>query len=1016
MPDIKSILPHRVPLGLVAALALTACVAPRMASRKARLAKGIDSSELRTATHELGLSDSLRNPKEIAQTLVVDATQALRDSLKASNDSLPHPSDSLKGIDSLSSPLVGLGKGLDSLQSGGDSLGRRADSLSVLDSLSKHRADSLKRAEEATAGFDDIIEYKAKDSLVMLGTNMIYMFGPSTVDYKDKGLEGEYMRMNIDSNLVYSHYAVDSLGNPRAYPKFKDGGQSYEAKSMNYNFKTSKGFITGVVSQQGEGYITAEKTKKSDDGCMYMEGGRYSTCQNHEHPHFYLQLTRAKVRAGKNIVAGPSYLVIAGVPVPIGLPFGFFPFSSRYSSGILMPSYGEETSRGIYLREGGYYWAINDYVDLAVTGDWYSRGSWGINARSNYRKRYRYNGALSASYIVSKTGDKDVAGTYSESTDFRISWTHSQDAKANPNQSFSASVNFSTSQYNHNSLNTLYNPAVASQNTKSSSINYSRTFAGTPWSLSASLDITQTSRDTMLSINSPSLSVNMSRIYPFKRKNRVGKERWYEKISLSYSAQLRNSITTKEHELFQKNLIKDWSNGISHSIPISASYKILDYIDLTLSANYNERWYSYKNIQSYDEVKNEVVTTREYGFNRVFDFSTSASFSTTLYGFFKPWRIFGNKLNMIRHRMTPSIGVSYRPDFGTDLFGYYRDLNYVNAQGQQVHNRYNLYNGHIFGSVSPGKTASITFSLDNNLEAKVRTIDKQDSTETYKKISLIDNFSLSSSYNLAADSFRLADINARIALRISKGISLNLSGSFDPYMYQSYQDASGNLQYRAVDKLRILNGRGIGGLRGTGTSFSYTFNNETWSKIKKLFGGKDKDEDKSKNKKKDEDKTATTVPKQDTNMGDMAAQAGEKQSASLYGNQDENSYDSDGYLINTVPWNVSVNYGINYSRDTFNHEKNDFNYKFTHSLMLSGSIQPTKNWSFNFSASYDFEAKKIANMTIGISRDLHCWSFTASAIPFGLYKSYNFTIGVKSSLLKDLKYDKHGYSAPDAWY
>lgn len=989
---------RHLPLGLVATLALTAIVVPsragghslsqRVARKAHRQAKASTQADSIKALSQAQISvskgsDSLsKGEGATRQTLVLDSAQArgLADStLATARDSL-----------STSSAILS-----------SDTIAR--DSIST-DSLS----------QGSSAGFDDIIEYKAQDSLVMLGTNMLYMFGPSTVDYKDKGMEGEYLRMNLDSNLVYAHYTLDSLGNERAHPKFKDGGQSYEAKSMNYNFKTSKGFITGVVSQQGEGYITAERTKKSDDGCMYMEGGRYSTCSNHEHPHFYLQLTRAKVRPGKNVVAGPSYLVIAGVPLPIGLPFGFFPFSSRYSSGILMPSYGDESTRGLYLREGGYYWAINDYADLAVTGDWYSRGSWGVNARSNYRKRYRYSGAFSASYLVTKTGDEDIAGTYSKTTDFRISWTHSQDSKANPNQTFSASVNYSTSKYNHNSLNTLYNPAVASQDTKSSSINYTRTFAGTPWSLSASIDATQTSSNKQVTLNSPNISVNMSRIFPFKRKTRVGRERWYEKISLSYSGQLRNSLTSDESEVFKKNIIKDWSNGISHSIPISASYKILDYIDLTISANYNERWYSYKEVKRYDSATDKVVSERQYGFNRVYDFSASANLSTTMYGFFKPWKMFGDKLNMIRHRMTPSIGVSYRPDFGDDFFGYYRDLHYTNAAGQAIHDRYSIYSNTMFGAPSAGKTAAITFALDNNIEAKIRTIDKQDSTETFKKVSLIDNFSLSTSYNLAADSFRLADISARLAFKLTKSISLNLSGSFDPYMYDSYTDAGGQLRHRRIDKLRILNGRGIGGLRGTGTSFSYTFNNETWGKIKKLFGGS-KGEDKSKNKPKEEEPNQANPP-QDTSLGQMAAQ--KSQQGSLYGNQDDSEYDQDGYLVAKIPWNLSVNYGVNYMRDeqNFDHNKKDFNYRFVHSLMFNGSIQPTKNWSFNFSATYDFTAKKIANMTVGISRDLHCWSFTASAIPFGPYKSYNFTIGVKSSMLKDLKYDKHGYSAPDSWY
>ena len=433
-----------------------------------------------------------------------------------------------------------------------------ADSLSVPspDSLStdsvslaetQRRADSLARAQRrarARSTFDDIIAYKAQDSMVLIGKNLTYLFGPSTVDYKDKGMDANFMRLNLDSNLVYAHYVLDSTGKGTAYPKFRDGGESYEAKSLNYNFKTSKGFVTGTVTQQGEGYITAERTKMVGSNCFYMENGKYSTCDNHEHPHFYFKLTKGKARPGKNVVAGPSYLVLADVPMPIGLPFGFFPFNKSYSSGIIMPKYGEETQRGFYLREGGYYFAFNDYVDLAVTGDWYSLGSWGVNARSSYRKRYRYNGNLNLSFLTTKTGERDVAGDFTQSKDFRINWTHSQDAKASPNSTFSASVNFSTSSYNHNSLNTLYNPLVAGQNTKNSSINYSHTFAGTPFRLSASIDATQTSVDSMVSMSLPNLSISMNRIYPFKRKKRVGAERWYEKISLSYSGQFSSRRTS----------------------------------------------------------------------------------------------------------------------------------------------------------------------------------------------------------------------------------------------------------------------------------------------------------------------------------------------------------------------------------------------------------------------------------------------------------------------------------------
>ena len=955
-------------------------------------------------------------------------TRSVRTSRTSGSSAKASP-DSLSTLTQLRSFLPDSSATSDSLQPAlRDTLPRAlADSLSVpspdslpTDSISlaetQSRADSLARAQRrarARSTFDDIIAYKAQDSMVLIGKNLTYLFGPSTVDYKDKGMDANFMRLNLDSNLVYAHYVLDSTGKGTAYPKFRDGGESYEAKSLNYNFKTSKGFVTGAVTQQGEGYITAERTKMIGSNCFYMENGQYSTCDNHEHPHFYFKLTKGKARPGKNVVAGPSYLVLADVPMPIGLPFGFFPFNKSYSSGIIMPKYGEETQRGFYLREGGYYFAFNDYVDLAVTGDWYSLGSWGVNARSSYRKRYRYNGNLNLSFLTTKTGERDVAGDFTQSKDFRINWTHSQDAKASPNSTFSASVNFSTSSYNHNSLNTLYNPLVAGQNTKNSSINYSHTFAGTPFRLSASIDATQTSVDSMVSMSLPNLSISMNRIYPFKRKKRVGAERWYEKISLSYSGQFRNSITTKENRLFEANLIRDWRNAASHNIPISASYKLLDYIDLTLSANYNERWYTYKTRRHYDPTTQKVESERQYGFNRVFDFSTSASLNTTLYGFFKPWKIFGDKVQMIRHRMTPRIGISYTPDFGTPFWGYYGQLDYTDASGVLRHEDYSLYSdGHLFGAPGRGKSAAITFGLDNNLEMKVRS--KSDSTETFKKISLIDNFSLNSSYNLAADSFQLSDISASIALRLSQSFQLSLSGSFDPYLYGHTTSSSGQVQVHRVNKLRMFNGKGIGSLRGTGTSFSYTLNNQTFQKIKEAFGGKKKDKNQQDTTPQDSLGTTPPLDGKDSSLADQAKK--NQQVKSLFeSSSDEGEYDEDGYLKVSIPWSLSFSYGVNLQRTTFDTRRDEYRYGLTHSLMLSGSIQPTKNWSFNFNASYDFIAKRLANMTIGISRDLHCWTLAANAIPFGPYRSYSISIGVKSGMLQDVKWDKHGYSSGNSF-
>ena len=939
----------------------------------------------------------------------------------------PSSADTLSTLDRLSSFLPDSARG-DSTKGRGRQL---ADSLKKTDSLAQPSTpDSLQLSSEEAArqerrrrqreSFDDIIAYKAQDSMVLIGQSLTYLFGPSTVDYKDKGMDANFMRLNLDSNLVYAHYILDSVGKATAYPKFRDGGESYEAKSLNYNFKTSKGFITGAVTQQGEGYITAERTKMLGNNCLYMENGRYSTCDNHDHPHFYFMLTKGKARPQKNVVAGPSYLVLADVPMPIGLPFGFFPFNKSYSSGIIMPKYGEETQRGFYLREGGYYFAFNDYVDMAITGDWYSLGSWGVNARSNYRKRYNYSGNLNLSYLSTKTGERDVAGDYSESRDFRINWSHSQDAKANPNQTFSASVNYSTSSFNHNALNTLYNPSVAAQNTKNSSINYSRNFPGTPFRLSASIDASQTSSDSMVTMSLPNIAISMNRIYPFKRKKRVGAERWYEKISISYSGQFRNSISTKEYRLFQSDLIRDWRNGFSHNIPISASYKLFNYIDLTLSANYNERWYTYKSVKEYNPTTDRTEYRRVYGFNRVYDFSTSASLNTTLYGFFQPWKIFGDKVQMIRHRITPRVGMSFTPDFGDAMWGYYDRLNYIDRSGKARSEEYARYgDGQIFGSPGRGKSASINFGIDNNLEMKVRT--KSDSTETFKKISLIDNLSLSSSYNLAADSFQLADINASITLRLSESIHFTLGGAFDPYLYGHTTDpTTGRVSEHRVNKLRVFNGKGFGSLRGTGTSFSYTLSNETFTKIRDFFSTKKDDQDakgkKAKGKADENDPSKIGAPEdgRDTSLADMAAK-GQKSKSLFDTNDGDGEYDEDGYLKVKIPWSISLSYGVNLQRTTFDPRRDEYNYGLTHSLMFSGNLQPTKNWSFNFNASYDFIAKKVANMTIGISRDLHCWSLTANAIPFGPYRSYSITIGVKSSLLHDVKWDKHGYSSVGSW-
>lgn len=888
-------------------------------------------------------------------------------------------------------------------------VGSLNDSIAVRqpDSLLKIAADSTLRADTAavdtTARKKSMLEapvtYQASDSIVLTGTNMAYLYGESNVKYQNIELQAERIEMSIDSSIVYATFALDSVGAEYGYPLFVEGEQQIEAKSMRYNFRSRKAYANEVLTQQGEGFLTAGVTKKMPDDAMNLINGRYTTCDEHDHPHFYIKMTKAKVRPGKDIVTGPAYLVIEDVPLfPIGLPFGFFPFSSTYSSGIIMPTYGDEMARGFNLRNGGYYFAISDYIDLALTGEIYTKGSWGLAARSSYRKRYKYSGSVDASYLVTKTGDKGLPD-YSVSKDFRIAWTHSQDMKANPYRTFSASVNFSTSSYSRNQLNMLYTPN-ATDNNKGSSISISQRFPNSPINISATMNINQRSQDSSLSVTLPDMSISMSSIYPLKRKHIVGKERWYEKISISYSGYFRNTIHTKENEFLRKNLIKDWKHGMQHAIPISATYNF-GFLNISPSVNYTERWLTDKVYHKYDTARNALMPVDTvYGFYRVYNYNAAISASTTLYGFFKPWAIFGDKVKMIRHRMEPSVSFSMSPDFGSRKYGYYEDYSYVNRQGETVTGVYSPFKDAMFGPPGRGKQGSINFAVENNVEMKIRS--DADSTGE-RKISLIEKLGFNISYNLAADSFKWSDLNVGLNLRLSKSYSLILNGIFDVYTYG--YDTKTQRAY-PVNKTRWQAGKGFPRLRSTSTSFSYTFNNDTF---KKWFGGRGsrKDEDSSSNNTENEDPDGKPDETGQTKGGRL--RKAKKTNAG--------EYDEDGYYNATVPWNLSFHYNMGLGYGNFNPEKMEYNYRLTHNLSFSGSIQPTKNWRISMNGSFDVEHGKFHSFTCSISRDLHCFQMSANVIPIGPYKSYSFSIAVNSSLLKDLKYNQSNTNRDQqSWY
>lgn len=882
----------------------------------------------------------------------------------------------------------------------------RLDSL-AMDSISLSK-DSIE-VEQPKEKLDVAVHYTAQDSIVFTKGNMGYLYGEADVKYGDLNIKGEYITANLDSSLISSTFGVDSLGVEYGHPVFTQGSEEYEMKKVTYNFETGKAFISNVITQEGEGHIVANTAKKNADNSFYMVNAKYTTCDLHDHPHFYINLSKAKVRPGKDVVTGPAWLVVADVPLfPVVLPFAFFPFTQSYSSGIIMPSYGDEMERGFYLHNGGYYFAINDYVDLALTGEIYTKGSWGLSARSTYRKRYKYSGSFNANYLNTVIGDKslkdlNIPGAYSVSKDFKINWTHSQDPKANMYRTLSASVNFSTSRANMNDLNSLYRPE-SSNNTKSSSVNLTQRFPESPWSLSASMNINQVSRDSTISATLPNLSVNMSRIYPFKRKKAVGAEKWYEKISMSYSGEFRNSIHTKEDKFFNSNLVKDWQNGMKHNIPISTTFSLFNVIQISPSFTYTERWYTGAVKEAWDPMaRQNVVVDTINGFNRVYDYSTAISADTKLYGMYTPWKVFGNKVQAIRHVFSPSISFSYRPDFGDPKYGFYETYNYRNEYGDDVEYTYSPYSRMMFGTASKGKSGSINFSFKNNLEMKVRS--ESDSTG-YKKISLIDDLGINFSNNLMADSMKWSMINTNIRLKFTKSYTLSLNATWDPYIYELDK----NDQPVAVDKLRILNGKGFGKLQSTGTSFSYSINQNT---IKTLFSRKEKSG-------KDDDGDGNVPPVDDGTIGRNPHESGGGRSVFDTGDNSYGEFDDDGYLKNEIQWNLSFNYSVRYSydRSNFNREKMEYPGMLTHSLGLSGALQPTKNWNLTFNTDYNFDLNKFTSINMSLTRNLHCWSMSASFIPIGPYKSYNFVIRANASLLQDLKYEQRNspYDRGGNWY
>lgn len=824
------------------------------------------------------------------------------------------------------------------------------------------------------------ITYNAKDSIVMIGNKVAILYGEAFVKYQSMELKADYIRLSLDSNIVYASGVMDSTGVYVGTPVFKDGSEVIESQSMRYNIKTKKGFVYGTVTEQGGGYVQSEKTKKVDEDVYCLQNGKYTTCDNHEHPHFYFALTKAKMKQGKYIVSGPAYMVIEDMPTPLALPFGYFPFTEKYSSGILFPTLGDEQSRGFYAKGLGYYFAISDYIDLAVTSDIYSKGSWGLNVASSYKWRYKFAGKLNFSYINNVSGEK-YTPSFKQTHDFRFLWSHTQDSKSSPYTTFSASVNFSTSSYSQNDVDSYYNPSELSQNTKSSTITLTQKFPESPFTLSASVYVNQRTSDSTINLQLPSLTLSMSRQYPFKRKKAVGKAKWYEKIALTYNMSLTNSTTAKESEFKDMQYLRDWKVGMKHALPISASFTLFKYLNMNISLNNNLKWYFQRIDQRWEGgVEGAVARDTTYGFYNVYQGNVSVSFQTQLFGFYTLKSKSGKKLPVFRHKLVPSIGFSYSPDYGHERWGYWGSYERPASDGTVQTVYYDRYSSGVYGgSPSRGRAASVSFNIANNLEMKYWGAN--DTTDTGKKVTIIDNFSFGTSYNFVADSLNWSNINANLRLKIVDQFSLNLDMVFDPYTYQL--NSFGNpvkVNVSQFEKNKVLFR-----LMSTGTSFGYTFSNATFKK-------------KTTNAPKQEEKISSELEKTIDQLNPLDDNA--------IGRVQQKTDKELGYQEFKMPWSLSVNYSIRYGYSDFNPEIMEYNRELTHNLSFSGNIKFTPTWSASFSTYYDITNNSWNYMSCSISKDLHCWQMSVSFVPLGKYKTYDFMIGVKAAMLRDLKFEK----------
>lgn len=824
------------------------------------------------------------------------------------------------------------------------------DTLTIVgDTIPSDSIDQKTISKIDTTISPDAIEstvlYDAEDSMKIDKINeKVYLYGNAQVNYENIQLNANYIEVDLKNNAVTANGTPDSTGKLTGLPVFKEGDQEYEAGKMTYNFETKKGKIAEVKTQEGEGFIKGNEVKKTGNDVMFIRDGYYTTC-NLPDPHFSLATSKLKIIPGNKIITGPTVLKIDDIPTPLGLPFGFFPNKKGQSSGIIIPTYGDSRRLGFFLRNGGFYWGINEYIDASLTGDIYSLGSWGSNFNSRYKKRYKYNGNINLSYSKILNSYREFPD-FSESNEFFVRWNHAQDSKARPGSRFSANVNVGSSSNFTNNLNSFSNDYLT--NTFQSSITYSNSFPSKPFNLTVSARHNQNTQTGAFNVNLPDVSFNVSRQFPFKNLGKIGNEWWrgaYKNLGISTSSNATNQLQTNDTLLaFNRlgELQEDFRNGVQHSVPVSTSFKLLKHANVSPSLTYREVW-AFKTIRREVSAFSGNDTTIDVtGFER----GSSWNFNTSLTSkFYSLYQFRKGKIKALRHVLTPSVSYNYQPQINTGR------LSYINSEG--IETDYSIYDNGVYGAVNRTKSSSIGIGLLNNFEMKVKS--DKDSTGL-KKIKLLENLGFNTSHNLTADSLKWAPISMNGRTTIGQFLTLTFNGTFDPYALDSNESGTA---YKVNESQFKRNGKLA---RFTSGSVALNFR----------LGGKAKDKKKPK---------VSTPP---------IASAEELEYINTHQFQ---------YIDFNIPWSLNVGYNIRYSKPTYEST-------ITQTLNFSGDLSLTDKWKIGATSGWDFESKDFTYTSLNINRDLHCWELAINWIPYGPRQSYNLTINVKSAVLQDLKLNR----------